>query len=59
MNRFYIEGLIMGLGIGFATLLLNWWVGDANWPPRLLALLVIGGLLCMLQYGLTRIRGKR
>ena len=49
----------MGLCIGFATLLLNWWVGDANWRPRLLALLVIGGLLCMLQYGLTRIRGKR
>jgi hypothetical protein len=59
LDRIYIEALIMGLCIGLAALLLNWWVGDASWRPRALALLVVGGLLCVIQYGLARARGKR
>ncbi|MEI8166142.1 MAG: hypothetical protein WCG26_07180 [Chloroflexales bacterium] len=59
MDRSYIEALLIGLCIGFTALLLNWWVGDASWRPRVMALLAVGWLICMLQYGLARIRGGR
>ncbi len=58
LERFYIEAIIMGLCIGLAALLINGWVGEASWPARIAALLVIGGGLCLMQYGLVRARRK-
>ncbi|NTU78321.1 MAG: hypothetical protein HGA45_02775 [Chloroflexales bacterium] len=59
LQRIYIEALVMGLCIGLAALLLNWWVGDSGWRSRALALIIVGGVLCVIQYGITRARGKR
>ncbi len=56
LERVYVEAIVMGLLIGLAALLLNRWVGEAVWPARLLALALVGGALCLVQYGLVRAR---
>jgi len=56
VERFYVEAVVMGLLIGLAVLLLQSWLGAAAPAVRLLALLVAGGLLCLIQYGMARLR---
>lgn len=56
VERVYLEAFVMGLCIGLAALLIDRWVGEAGWPPRVLALLLVGGLLCLIQYGMVRAR---
>lgn len=58
LERVYLEALVMGLLIGLAALLIDRWVGEAGWPPRLLALAVVGGALCLAQYGLVKARRR-
>ncbi|HMQ29307.1 MAG TPA: hypothetical protein PKD53_01215 [Chloroflexaceae bacterium] len=58
LERVYLEAMVMGLLIGVAALLIDRWVGEAGWPPRILALLVVGGSLCLAQYGLVRARRR-
>lgn len=58
MNRLSIDALIMGLAIGLAAILLDAWVGTAGWLARIAALLLVGSLLCGVQY-LLLLRHKR
>lgn len=58
IERVYLEAMMMGLLIGIAALLLDRWVGGSSWPPRLVALAAVGGLLCLVQYGLVRARRR-
>jgi hypothetical protein len=58
LERAYIEALVVGLCIGLAALLIDEWVGDAGWLTRIVALLVVGGLLCLVQFGITRLWRK-
>lgn len=58
MERFYLEAFAMGLLIGIAALLINTWVGDASWPRRVVALVAVGGLLCLVQFAMARVRRK-
>lgn len=46
----------MGLLIGLTVVLLQIWLGSAQFSLRLVGLLVAGGLLCVVQYGLGRVR---
>jgi hypothetical protein len=48
----------MGLAIGLGATLLEAWVGGAEWPARIAALLLIGAILCAAQYGIIRLRRK-
>lgn len=56
VERVYIEALVMGLCIGIAATILNSWLNDNSWPVRLLALFGVGAALCLIQYGITRLR---
>jgi hypothetical protein len=56
VERVYIEALVMGLCIGVAAILLNSWLNDNSWPVRLFALFGVGAALCLLQYGIARLR---
>lgn len=55
LERVYIEALIVGLCIGVAALLLDYWVGYSSWRLRIALLVLVGGALCLLQYGLGRL----
>lgn len=57
-ERVYIEALVMGLCVGLAAVLLNYWLNDNSWRVRILALLLVGAALCLVQYGLVRL-GRR
>lgn len=59
MEPVYLKVIILGLCIGVVAMLLELWVGDRGWPARGAALLVAGGILCLLQYGLIRFRNRR
>lgn len=56
LERFYTEAVVMGLLIGLTVVLLQIWLGSAQFSLRLVGLLVAGGLLCVVQYGLGRVR---
>ncbi|GAB4433499.1 MAG: hypothetical protein OHK0015_22330 [Chloroflexi bacterium OHK40] len=58
MERIYLEGLVIGLCIGIAAMLLENWVGYESWRVRLIVLLVTGGALCVLQYYVARFRRR-
>ncbi len=55
----YLKAIIMGLCIGVVAMLLDLWVGERGWRARGAALLLAGGLLCLLQYGLIHFRRRR
>jgi hypothetical protein len=55
-QRIYLEAVVIGVGIGAAALTLDQLVGDASWPMRGASLLFVGGLICLVQYGLKRAR---
>jgi hypothetical protein len=55
-RRIYFEAVVIGLGVGTAALSLEQLVGEANWLVRVTSLLIVGGLLCLVQYGLKRTR---
>jgi hypothetical protein len=48
----------MGLAIGLGAIMLEAWVGQAGWPVRIAALLLVGAILCAAQYWLLRMRRK-
>jgi hypothetical protein len=56
VRRIYLEALVIGLSIGGSALVLDRLVGDASLLVRVVSLIVVGGLLCLVQYGLTRTR---
>jgi hypothetical protein len=56
VERIYLEALAMGLCIGVAAMLLDYWLNDSGWRTRIAALIVVGSGLCLLQYGITRFR---
>lgn len=56
VERVYIEALVMGLCIGIAAVVLNYWLNDNSWRLRLFALFTVGAGLCLLQYAITRLR---
>lgn len=58
MERVYVEAVIMGLCIGVAALLLDQWIGYRSWNMRIATLVLVGGALCLLQYGLARLRRR-
>jgi hypothetical protein len=58
LERAYIEAFVVGLCIGLAALLIDRWVGDAGWPTRIATLTAVGGLLCLVQFGITRLWRK-
>lgn len=58
LERAYLEAIVMGLCIGLSALLINRWVGDSSWPVRILTLLLVGGVLCLIQFGIVRARRK-
>lgn len=55
-RRIYFEAVVIGVGVGAAALSLDQLVGEADWLIRVVSLLIIGGLLCLVQYGLKRTR---
>lgn len=59
VERVYIEALVMGLCIGIAAVLLNYWLNDNSWRLRLFALFSVGAGLCLLQYGIARLRRQK
>lgn len=56
LKRVDLEAIVMGLLIGLTVVLLQLWLGAAELPLRVLALLVAGGLLCLVQYGMAKLR---
>ncbi len=58
VERVYLEALVMGLCIGVAAMLLDYWVGDGSWRLRGATLLLVGGALCVFQYRLARFRRR-
>lgn len=56
VERVYIEALVMGLCIGLAAIVLNFWLNDNSWAVRLFALFSVGAALCLIQYAITRFR---
>lgn len=58
LERVYIEALVIGLCIGLAAVLLDQWLSDNSWRVRILALLLVGGSLCLIQYAIVHF-GKR
>ncbi len=56
LKRFDVEAVVMGLLIGLTVMLLQLWLGAAQMPARVLALLAAGGLLCLIQYAMSRLR---
>lgn len=59
VERLSIDAVVMGLTIGLGAILLDAWVGDAIWPLRIAALLLVGSALCAVQYLLLRQRRKK
>lgn len=59
LERVYLEAVVMGLCIGLAALLINQWVGESSWPWRGVVLMIVGGVLCLVQYVLARARARR
>jgi hypothetical protein len=59
VEQLSIDAAMMGLAIGLAAVLLEWWVGNAGWPVRIAALVVVGAILCAAQYGLSQWRKRR
>jgi putative flippase GtrA len=55
-RRIYFEAVVIGLGVGAAALSLDHLVGEADWLVRVASLLIVGALLCLVQYGLKRTR---
>lgn len=58
LERVYVEAILIGLCIGLAALALDTWVGDRSWRMRIAGLVVVGGLLCALQYGVVWLRKR-
>ncbi|MEI7771310.1 MAG: hypothetical protein WCI67_15070 [Chloroflexales bacterium] len=58
MDPRYSDATIMGLAIGLGAILLEAWVGVAGWLVRVAALLLIGAILCAVQYWLIQVRRK-
>jgi len=58
VERVYLEAFVMGLCIGVAAMLLDYWVGYGSWPLRIVTLLLVGGGLCVFQYRLARFRRR-
>jgi hypothetical protein len=56
VRRIYLEALVIGLSIGGSALVLDRLVGDASLLVRVASLILVGGLLCLVQYWLTRTR---
>lgn len=56
VRRIYLEALVIGLSIGGSALALDRLVGDASLLVRVVSLILVGGLLCLVQYWLTRTR---
>ncbi|MEI7644213.1 MAG: hypothetical protein WCJ55_08025 [Chloroflexales bacterium] len=54
MGRHDIAAVMMGLAIGLAAILLEVWVGAAGRLTQIAALLLIGAILCAVQYWLIR-----
>ncbi|NJN18284.1 MAG: hypothetical protein HC822_19520 [Oscillochloris sp.] len=54
MERFYLEALIMGLLICVAVIGLQSLLGEASGMIRFVALVIVGALLCGIQYGIGR-----
>lgn len=52
----YPVAVVMGLMIGLLAILLDMWVSQATWGVRLVALVLVGSALCLVQFGLTRRR---
>lgn len=57
VGRIYLEACIVGVSIALTVLLLRAWLGESSTVIRFGALLIAGGALCGLQYGLSRWRG--
>ncbi|MFQ3663835.1 MAG: hypothetical protein SNJ69_15775 [Chloroflexaceae bacterium] len=56
MKASYPVAVVMGLMIGLLAILLDMWVSQATWGVRLVALVLVGSALCLVQFGLTRRR---
>lgn len=56
LKRVDLEAVLMGLLIGLTVVALQAWLGQAGMLVRALALLAAGALLCLIQYGLGRMR---
>lgn len=54
-ERTYIEAFVVGLCIGLAALALDRWVGEASWAWRIVTLMAVGIVLCLVQFGITRL----
>lgn len=54
LNRVLGQAIIIGVLIGLSAMLLQIWVGEAGWLARGAALLLLGGLICWLQFWLLR-----
>lgn len=56
LKRVDLEAVVMGLLIGLTVVGLQTWLDEAGLLTRGAALLVAGGLLCLIQYALVRLR---
>lgn len=54
LMRFYREALVVGIAIGFGAFLVERIAGDSGWVMRGLTLLGVGGVLCGVQFSLSR-----
>jgi uncharacterized membrane-anchored protein len=54
LSRFWIEGLILGICIGLAAFWLQTLLVNAGTPLQWLVLVVVGVVLCAVQYILAR-----
>lgn len=52
--RFYREALVVGIALGLGAFLVERIAGEAGGVLRSLTLLGVGGLLCGLQFSLSR-----
>jgi hypothetical protein len=58
VNRLYIDAVMIGLAIGLGAVLLEAWVGTAEWQVRIAAMLGISAILCAAQYWLIKLHRK-
>jgi hypothetical protein len=58
VDRLSLDAVIMGLVIGLSAVLLENLAGEASWLVRIIALLVVGLILCAAQYALIRWRRR-
>ncbi|MCX7790121.1 MAG: hypothetical protein N2378_05740 [Chloroflexaceae bacterium] len=56
MKATYTIAAVMGLLIGVVAVLLDRWVGEAGWGVRVVAFVLTGSVLCVVQYGFTHWR---